>query len=216
MGFVNEVVARGVAVLAHRAEAAAPGALRVGLPDAAHAVADRLALAAARPAEAMVPRTAVGLAMSQQAAQDRLAPVIKEAGRTLTFAPLRYGVQDLKAYQQNAHRFLTLAKDFRQEFQGHTYLRDRTREVFGADDAVAEQAQGLRTSLYWRMRDAARLLEQMPMVTPEWVRQAWRLVGFDADAFDRKIVSQLGPQGLAEIPGWVPRAWEQGAEAVGR
>ena len=213
MGLLNEVIVRGVRTLARRAEAAVPEALQATARDAVHAVGDRLALAAAKPVEALVPRTAVGLAMSQQAALDRLAPVLKEAGRKITFAPTRYGVQDLKAYQRNAHNFVTLAKDFRGEFHTHTYLRDRTRQVFGADDPIAEQAQSLHTSLYWRMRDAARTLEQMPLVTPEWVRKAWKLVGFDADAFDRKVARQLGPQGLAEIPGWVPKAWEKGPAA---
>jgi hypothetical protein len=152
----------------------------------------------------------VGLAVASQAAQDRLAPVIKQAGRTMLFAPDRYGVLDLRAYQRNAHTFVGIAKDFREEFHRHTYVRDRTREVFGAEDPVAEQAQSLRNSLYWRMHDAARRLEQMPMVTPSWVRKAWQLFGFDADAFDRKVLTRLGPKGLAEVPGWVPRAWERG------
>lgn len=180
----------------------------------AEVVGDRLAFAAPRLAEALFSRPAVGLAMSQQAAQDRLAPVIKQAGRTMLFAPERYGVLDAGAYQRNAHTFVGIAKDFREEFHRHTYVRDRTREVFGADDPVAEQAQSLRTSLYWRMRDAARHLEQLPMITPGWVRKAWKLVGFDADAFDRKVVSQLGPKGLGEIPSWVPRAWEKGPGAI--
>jgi hypothetical protein len=210
MSFLNEVVGHGVKSLVHRAEAAAPEALHAAARDVAEGLADRLTLAARRPPELLFPRTAVGLAVAGQAAQVRLAPVIKQAGRTTLFAPDRYGVLDLRAYQRNAHTFVGIAKDFREEFRGHTYLRDRTREVFGADDPVAEQAQSLRTSLYWRMQDAARRLEQMPMVTPGWVRKAWQLIGFDADAFDRKVLTRLGPKGLAEVPGWVPRAWEKG------
>ncbi|MEB3196523.1 MAG: hypothetical protein VKP62_04900 [Candidatus Sericytochromatia bacterium] len=213
MSLLNKVVGRGAAMLSRRVEALGSSALQAGGRDAAHALGDRLALAAAKPAEALFPRRAVALAVGQQAAQDRLAPMLKEAGRTLTFAPTRYGLADLKAYQRNAHRFATIAKDFRGEFHTHTYLRDETRRLFGAHDPVAEQAQSLRNSLYWRMRDAARNLEQMPLIAPEWVRKAWKLVGFDVDAFDRKVVQQLGPKGLADIPGWVPRAWEQGPGA---
>lgn len=211
MGVLNKVVGRGLEALAHRTRAAAPKALRTAGAEAAEVIGDRLILAAVKPSETLVSRTAVGLAMSQQSAQDRLAPVLKEAGRKLTFAPTHYGLQDLKGYQRNAQSFVTIAKDFREEFHTHTYLRDRLRQVFGADDPIAGQAQSLHNSLYLRMRDAARSLEQMPLVTPEWVRKAWKLFGFDADAFDRKVVKQLGPKGLAEIPGWVPKAWEKGS-----
>jgi hypothetical protein len=99
---LNQGVVQGVKSLVHRAEAAAPEALHAAARDAAEGLADRLALAAPRPPESLFPRTAVGLAVASQAAQDRLAPVIKQAGRTMLFAPDRYGVLDLRAYQLGA------------------------------------------------------------------------------------------------------------------
>ncbi|MEB3221466.1 MAG: hypothetical protein VKS61_05265 [Candidatus Sericytochromatia bacterium] len=39
----------------------------------------------------------------------------------------------LKGYQRNAHDFGNLAKDFREEFHGHTDLRDETRRCSGPE-----------------------------------------------------------------------------------